>query len=846
MHSCMRVSAFHRWRSMAFGVGALLISLVLVPATFAADRLDRDIQFDIPAQPMSSALVQFAKQADLQLITASVDLGKLSSAGVAGKLATRRALEKVLEGSGLTYSLVGENTVAISTIQRARGGLPGSTTSTLAPNLDAHSDAESSGISEIIVTAQKRSERAQDVPIPVTALSAESLVNNNQLRLQDYYTSVPGLSVAPFSQSQQLLSIRGISTGFGNPTVGIVVDDVPYGSSTAAGVSYAVPDIDPGDLSRVEVLRGPQGTLYGASSMGGLIKFVTLDPSTEGVSGRVQAGTSSVYNGGQLGYNFRGSVNVPLSDTIAIRASAFTREDPGYIDNPVLHIKGINKEDVSGGRLSALWKPSEFLSLKLSALIQDSKGHGQNDVDKPVNGYTGPPLGDLQQNYLRGTGADDRKTQAYSATLDAKLGAFDLTSISGYSVNQFYDSADYSRLLGPGIPQQFFGVTGSPLTNDNKTNKFTQEIRLSAPIGTRADWLLGAFYTHESSQYVQSILASDPATGQVAGEGIAFNAPTTYEEYAGFTDVTLHLTDRFQIQFGGRESEIHQTFTETDTGPYVPIFDGVPSSPFVIPKTYVKSDAFTYLVTPQFKVSSDLMVYARLASGYRAGGPNTAPGVPPKYDPDRTQNYEIGVKGDFLEYRLSVDASLYYISWKDIQITLFSPEALGYFANGGGAKSQGVEVSVESKPVTGLTVAAWVAFDDAALTSDMQPGPFNPYGLTGNRLPFGSRLSGNLSFEQDFPVGNDVSGFVGGAMSYIGDREGFFGTGLAPAREDYPGYAKTDLRAGIKYDSWTTNLFVTNVADKRGLLYGGLGAFPAFAFQYIQPRTVGLSVSRSW
>ena len=183
--------------------------------------------------------------------------------------------------------------------------------------------AKAEGIEEIIVTAQKRSERIQDVPVPVTSIDANQLVENNQVRFEDYYTSVPGLSFAPNNQNNYL-AIRGIATGgFSNPTVGIVIDDVPFGGSTALGGGQVMPDIDPGDLARVEVLRGPQGTLYGASSMGGLIKFVTVDPSTDALSGRVQAGVSEVHNAGQAGYNVRGSLNVPINNTLAMSVSGF-------------------------------------------------------------------------------------------------------------------------------------------------------------------------------------------------------------------------------------------------------------------------------------------------------------------------------------------------------------------------------------------------------------------------------------------------------------------------------------------------------------------------------------------
>src|SRR4029077_16305041 len=204
-------------------------------------------------------------------------------------------------------------------------------------------------LEEVIVTAQKRLERLQDVPVPASVISTDALTNSDQTLLRDYYSSVPGLSMTTTAQSSQILSIRGIVTNPGNPTVGITVDDMPFGSSTVGGGGLVVPDFDPGDLSRVEVLRGPQGTLYGASSLGGLLKFVTVDPSTVGVSGNLQAGLSSVHNGDGIGYTYRGAINIPVSENLAVRASGFARLDPGYVDNAVLRVKGINTARADGG-----------------------------------------------------------------------------------------------------------------------------------------------------------------------------------------------------------------------------------------------------------------------------------------------------------------------------------------------------------------------------------------------------------------------------------------------------------------------------------------------------------------
>jgi outer membrane receptor protein involved in Fe transport len=338
----------------------------------------------------------------------------------------------------------------------------------------------------------------------------------------------------------------------------------------------------------------------------------------------------------------------------------------------------------------------------------------------------------------------------------------------------------------------------------------------------------------------------DSLTGALAGSWYDAHVPVTFQEYAAFADVTFHLTERIDVQVGGRESRNRQTFASTIVGPYVPRFFGVPS-PLVTPERESKDNAFTYLVTPQMRISPDLMVYARLASGYRPGGPNTftaALSVPASYGPDQTLNYELGVKGNVLDRALTIDASLYYIEWKDIQISVTDPVSrAAYFTNGSRARSEGIELSAESRPLTGLTIAAWAAWNDAELTEDF-PATRTAYGVAGDRLPYSSRFSGNLSVDQDFPLARGLVGFAGASVSYIGEREGIFRS--SPQRQLFPSYAQTDLRFGAKYDAWTVNAFITNVADKRGVLRGGLDSFRPTYFTYIQPRTVGLSLSRTF
>lgn len=837
--------------------GVVAVIVPAVPSWAAAD-LDETINFHISSQPLDTALLEFSRQAHIQLAINAGSLRQIMAPTINGQKVAGAALTELLVDSGLGYGTVGHTvTVAPKTAEESAAE-PASTNhserSTSAgpvARISSDTGAGSSGkppesgkpspteVPEVLVSAEKRSERLQDVPVPVTAISGAELAEQNQLRLQDYYTNVPGLTVTPRVQSSLILSIRGITTGPTNPTVGVTVDDVPYGASTSNGGGAVVPDIDPGDLARVEVLRGPQGTLYGANSMGGLLKFVTVDPSTSALSGSAQAGTSSVHNGAELGYNVRGSVNVPLSDTVAVRASGFTREDPGYIDNVETGQTGINETRVSGGRLSGLWRPADVVTLKLSALYQKTEGDGSNDVDKPLAGYTLPPLGDLQQSYVRGSGGYDRRIQAYSATLTAKIAGIDITSLSGYNINQFSDSFDASYQLG-GATQAVFGVGGAPIFSDNKTDKVTQEIRLSASVGEYFDWQFGGFYTHEDSSYEQNVFAVVPTTGVVVAKAIDLSFPSTYKEYAAFADLTYHVTNQFDIQVGGRESKIKQTSSQSESIPLAGI-----TSPIITPQANSDGNAFTYLVTPRFKISEDFMLYSRLASGYRPGGPNLSAGgiVPLQFNPDKTQNYEIGAKTELFDHRLSIDTSLYYIAWKDIQLSLINPQTgVGYFINGGRAKSQGVELSVQSRPLEGLTVSAWGVWDEAVLTENFPPN--NAYGMAGDRLPYSSRFSANASVEQDFALPSNATGYVGAAVRYVGDRKGIF-TATAD-RQDLSAYADADLRTGVKYQSWTLNIFLNNVLDRRGVVAGGIGDSPPFAFTYIQPRTVGASVSKTF
>jgi outer membrane receptor protein involved in Fe transport len=687
---------------------------------------------------------------------------------------------------------------------------------------------------DIVVTAEKHEEGLQDVPVPVSVLNGNALADEDKLLLSDYATSVPGFVVAPINFGEQQLAIRGITTsGFTLPTVAVNIDGVPYGGL------LDVPDIDPGDLERVEILRGPQGTLYGSSSLGGLVNFVMKAPSFDGYSGYLEAGTSVTHNTSALGYNLRGAANLPVSKTTAFRLSGYSYTDPGYIDNPVRNLRGINRTEAYGGRLSMLLDPSHVFAVKFNALYDNINHKGSSEINVPTVGYPQTAsLTGLEQNYIPGVGGQKFSVQAYSLTLNAALHKMNLVSLTGF--NDVYDpsSFDWSDTFGP-VSSAHFGVDGAINLGYSRYKKITEELRLSSSFGRRFDWLLGGFYSHTHLPGYEVIAAADSATGLIAGADWILIYPRTYKEAAGFANLTYHITDRFDVQVGGREGKTSEyDAPEIQEGPYIG------PTPSISPASSVSNTAFTYLVTPRFKLSPDFMVYARFASGFRPGGPNQhGVGIPPSYAPDKTKNYEVGAKGNLFSSKTTIDTSVYYIDWTDIQIQKFSSQNLSFTSNGSGAKSEGLEIALTEKLFNGLSASGWYSYDNAVLT---QPFPANSplYGVSGDRLPLSSRNSGHLSVQQDFRVRGIGNSFVGLTETLVGDRVGVFTN--SAQRQSLPAYATTDLRLGAKMENWSASLYVNNLTDERGRLNGGLGYILPYAFYVTKPRTVGLSFSKTF
>jgi len=689
-------------------------------------------------------------------------------------------------------------------------------------------------LEEVIVTAQKAAQPLLDVPIPVTAISAATLVDNNEVDLQDFYSKFPSLSIDYAQQSAVNLVVRGLPAA-------ITLDDVPLSATSyleeAGGLSF---DLDPSGLKQIEVLRGPQGTLYGADSEGGLLRYVTADPATDAVSGRLDAGLSTIANGSQPGWDIRGSVNLPLSGTAGLLIDGFARQDPGYIDNPILGINGLNLSHTYGSHVAFLWAPSSALSVKLAAFLQVGRGGGTNDYD------IAPGLGEYDQNYIAGVGPFYRLSQLYSGTVKYDFGPFELTSVTGYVWTGFHDSFDgttsgfvpYSEFGIPGTSFTGFGEAGLLTPEDAHASQLSQEVRLLSHVGSFMDVLLGGFYNYAYGAFGENLEASNPQTGVVAGSFDFIGFGSAIRDYAAFTNITTHLTKSFQVEVGGRYEWDHfYSYGTSFSGPGNPLFGIATPATTVEPSPNGLSQKATWLVSPQYKLTPNTNLYVRVATGYAPGTPNPAvAGVPAESQPDTVTDYELGAKADVLDHRLSFDTSVYYAEHTNIQAGLYSQQAnIYYFGNAGSATVGGVELSTQVRPATGLTVSGWLTWDESKASI---PPTSSLYSSNGQSLPFFPKWSGNLSIDQQFPVGS-FEGSAGVAIAYTGARGG--GGGLV-----FPSYAKTDLHVGLQRGVWTARLYADNVANKRGIINGGPATLIPDSFYYITPRVIGLQFTRTF
>jgi iron complex outermembrane recepter protein len=729
---------------------------------------------------------------------------------------------------------------------------------------------------EVVVTAQKRTEAVADIPASVTVVGGQLLEQQRADDFQDLVPLVPGLSITGDRPGVTRVTLRGINTGGVASTVGIYFDDVPFGSSTGlANGSIAAGDFDTFDIARVEVLRGPQGTLYGASSLGGVLKYVPNKPTTERFEARLLGSAETVDNA-DPGYSVTGLVNTPLGAKAALRASGFYRFDSGFIDsigdNPIPSlgdptidvvsgtriIDGLNSADRFGGRLAVLIKPSDKLSVNLGTQIQNIDTDGSSAVD--ADPATLAPLNSRVQSSYHSE-FNDTKYRVYNGTVDWNLGPASLQSITSYGTFETDFRTDFAIATaltgGPPLASLVTALFGDaqsrPLSavfpQTTSTDKFSQELRLVSPKSESFDWLVGGYYTNEDSAIKQKILAVEAGTDNVA-VGIPTLADvsldSTYEEIAGFANGTWHATPRLSFALGGRLSHNKQVASQNSDGPLAggpAKFDDVKSS----------ESPFTYSFAPRFELGKSSSIYGRIATGFRPGGPNVLPpgapaSVPRTYDSDRLTSYEVGLKaGGGPADKFSLDFSAYYLDWEDVQLFLVVNN-FGINGNGGTARTKGVELAASVFPTSGLALSFNGAYTNAELTEDTDPVVG---GQDGDQLPYVPEWSFGLNADYEWTVKSRSRAYVGASLGYTGERTVDFNN-RAPdgsiRRAD--SYVTLNLRAGVYHGRWSVELYGKNLTNDLGVTSIGTAGFlpnDALGLSLTRPRTIGLSIgTRFW
>mgnify|MGYP001035096551 FL=1 len=715
----------------------------------------------------------------------------------------------------------------------------------------------------ITVTAAKREQDIQKVPISMTALTGEQLERQGVTSLVDLARIAPSLTVASSGPGENNLIIRGISSSAGSAaTVGYYLDDVPIAASSNAALLSTRGVIDPSvfDIERVEVLRGPQGTIYGSSSMGGTVKYVTNQPDLDFVEARIKTDVSGTYHGGPNA-NVNGVLNVPLiKDTVALRVSAYYRDDDGYIDrypiSPTNYLEadpdGKKKDNVNtyktyGTRVAMLIKPDDTLTITPSFIYQYSKLGSPFTYDKIPATLENPyQVRDVNE-------ANVQKSTISNIAIHKQFNAFELMSSTSYFTRDVNLRDDSSKVIN-----YFFGLpTVYPTTmyGSYKNKELTEEVRATSKFDGPVQAILGAFY-HDVNAPLESSIPYP------AGFNQTFNNPfpthstiyagtrnATLDEYAVFGEVSWNITDKLKASAGIRAFEVKQGFSQGGDG----LLNGGPSFVHSSSKDYGNTPKFTL----QYQISPENMVYATASQGYRPGGPNNpAPAALcgsevaglglsqsqlNKYNPDTLWNYELGFKSAWLDRRLLIDASVYHIDWNHVQQQIVLGCGYNITANFGSAVSQGAELEMKFLPVNAVTLSAGFSYNDAHLKNDV-PGTS---AKDGDRLVNVPRFTGSLAAEYRHRVNVQYDGFMRADLSYVGNSNFLYDRDSPFYRRG--GFATTNVRMGVEgRNGFDISLYATNLFDKRGetdlpvAISADLPTTRRVALN--QPRTIGVTL----
>jgi outer membrane receptor protein involved in Fe transport len=715
-------------------------------------------------------------------------------------------------------------------------------------------------VEEIVVTAQKRAEKLSKVPISITALGKAQLDKQGVRDIKDIARLVPGLSLQTSNElGDTNISIRGITSDTGAQTTGIYVDDTPIQARQEVVFSDAFPKVF--DLDRVEVLRGPQGTLFGAGSEGGTVRFITPAPSLDHYSGYFRSELSFT-EGGDPSYEAGGAVGGPIvPDKVGFRVSLWDRQDGGYIDrvNPVtgqLAARNANDGNSLVSRAALLFQPIDDLTITPAVFFQrvyaGDRGYSWEDTPsgQPAPAFT---------NYAQIRQPSDDTYIMPSLNIGYDFGDFTGTAITSY-FRRAYDSTfdatsfELSGLLGgaitlPGSPQ-YLSVGSYQMRQSN----WTQEVRLtsnSTP-DSRFSWVGGFYFQNNISannntfaepfDLVANYLSITGGYGP--GDSLYYfgEAPVDGKysyidrnalqetDIAAFGTVTYQPVPGLKLSVGLRVARSKYKYDDFQDGPYGP------AAP-----TYYSGSKAELPVTPRFALSYQItpeqIVYATAAEGYRIGGANESVAgiasctgdlallgrkdVPPTFNSDSVWSYELGDKGSYLDGQLRVDASIFWINWRQIQEQVFLPDCGYYYSdNLGSAVSRGFDVQADWIAGHGLELGGNVGLTDARYTATTTDGP-NILALKGDSLA-SPEWTATANAQQNFSLTTDASGYARIDYQFSGP---YYRTGsdvtfaYNPNTRNAPATNFVSLRAGAKKAGWDISFFIDNVLNNHVSLY---------------------------
>jgi iron complex outermembrane receptor protein len=731
-------------------------------------------------------------------------------------------------------------------------------------------------LAEIVVTAEKRESTVQKTPISMTAISGAEL----QLRgLEDFHSiaqEIPGISMKTSGPGQTEYEMRGLdATGGFSPTVGFYLDDAPLTAPAQAAQGKVVIDPDLYDLNRVEVLRGPQGTLYGAGSMGGTIKLVTNAPQLNAFSVSVQTKESGTDGGG---FNYGGSamINLPIAtDVAAIRFVGTYKSTSGWIDRIVLNpfpletnggatrgnvlsapvqssFSDVNWEKLQGGRVSLLLKLGDNLTIQSGLMYQKISTGGPFTIDSPP--------GNVEAHFQPFDIAEPLEDNFALYTLTAKyhFDFADLTSATAKWNRHDEQIQDISETIQSllGIPSFYppVGIGGGLQDETDFSDQFSEELRLASNGAGRFQWLAGLFYSNFNSNTTSS---SDyagllPIFGTT--DLISVGEPINVTQRAVFGEASYKVTDQLKATLGLRY--YRYTSKEEAINGGIASIAGGPGT--VLEFGRAENKGFNPKVNLAYTATEDVLVYTTAAKGFRPGGPNTpvpltgpaqcltGPGnlqslgltsAPSQFDADNVWSYEVGEKARALGNTFQINTAFYYERWTNVQQLVDPSCGFGFTANAGTASVYGSEIELAANLSKSFTVTQNVGYTHATFNDTVRA----TNTVAGQKLLDVPDVTLNTSVIYSTPVSAAFNFNARGTYSYVGPMQD-----ITFVRNNLPGYSLLNTRAGIASDKYSVFVFCDNVTDKRALLTNNVAQtvnVPSFnRWVTNQPRTIGIDL----